>query len=123
MPQAGPWKDRLHSALTELGMQFTADAVEHSQITESNGELLFTTPEEFKLALKRKRYPEGRAESGGAGSAGQGEAYWAGTVDVSRGSPKPGLRRTMFPNERCRIRKCGAFRRPSRTRRSASCEI
>ncbi len=51
---AGPWKDRLHSALTELGMQFTADAVEHSQITESNGELLFTTPEEFKLALNEK---------------------------------------------------------------------
>ena len=54
MPKAGPWKDRLHSALTELGMQFTADAVEHSQITESNGELLFTTPEEFKLALNEK---------------------------------------------------------------------
>jgi len=54
VPQAGPWKDRLHSALTELGMQFTADAVEHSQITESNGELLFTTPEEFKLALNEK---------------------------------------------------------------------
>ncbi len=52
--QTGPWKDRLHSALTELGMQFTADAVEHSQITESNGELLFTTPEEFKLALNEK---------------------------------------------------------------------
>jgi DNA polymerase III subunit gamma/tau len=52
--QAGPWKDRLYSALTELGMQFTADAVEHSQITESNGELLFTTPEEFKLALNEK---------------------------------------------------------------------
>jgi DNA polymerase-3 subunit gamma/tau len=52
--QAGSWKDRLHSALTELGMQFTADAVEHSQITESNGELLFTTPEEFKLALNEK---------------------------------------------------------------------
>ena len=44
----------LDSALTELGMQFTADAVEHSQITESNGELLFTTPEEFKLALNEK---------------------------------------------------------------------
>src|SRR5579864_269170 len=52
--QTGPWKDRLHSALLELGMQFTADAVEHSQITESNGELLFTTPEEFKLALNEK---------------------------------------------------------------------
>jgi DNA polymerase-3 subunit gamma/tau len=52
--QSGPWKDRLHSALLELGMQFTADAVEHSQITESNGELQFTTPDEFKLALNEK---------------------------------------------------------------------
>jgi DNA polymerase-3 subunit gamma/tau len=51
---AGPWKDRLYSALTELGMQFTADAVEHSQITESNGELLFAAPEEFHLALNGK---------------------------------------------------------------------
>jgi DNA polymerase-3 subunit gamma/tau len=52
--QTGPWKDRLHSALIELGMQFTADAVEHSQITELNGELHFTTPDEFKLALNEK---------------------------------------------------------------------
>jgi len=52
--QTGPWKDRLHSALIELGMQFTADAVEHSQIVESNGELQCTTPDEFKLALNEK---------------------------------------------------------------------
>ncbi len=48
------WKDRLHSALLEAGMQFTADAVEHSQITETNNELLFVTPEEFKLSLNEK---------------------------------------------------------------------
>ena len=35
-------------------MQFTADAVEHSQITEANNELLFVTPEEFKLSLNEK---------------------------------------------------------------------
>jgi DNA polymerase-3 subunit gamma/tau len=52
--QTGTWEDRLHSALTELGMQFTADAVEHSQITETNGELLFAAPEEFHLALNGK---------------------------------------------------------------------
>jgi DNA polymerase III subunit gamma/tau len=54
LPQSGPLKSRLHSALLELGMQFTADAVEHSQIIESNGELQFTTPDEFKLALNEK---------------------------------------------------------------------
>jgi DNA polymerase-3 subunit gamma/tau len=51
---AGSWKDRLYSTLIDLGMQFTADAIEHSEIIESNGELLFTTPEEFKLALNEK---------------------------------------------------------------------
>jgi hypothetical protein len=35
-------------------MQFTADAIEHSAITEANGELHFTTPEEFKLAMAEK---------------------------------------------------------------------
>lgn len=54
VPQAGSWKERLHAALLEMGMQFTADAVEHSQIAESNGELVFTSPEEFKLALNER---------------------------------------------------------------------
>jgi DNA polymerase-3 subunit gamma/tau len=51
---SGPWRDRLHSALIEAGMQFTADAVEHSQVTEANGELRFVTPEEFGLAMNEK---------------------------------------------------------------------
>jgi len=51
---SGPWRDRLHAALLEAGMQFTADAVEHSQITEANNELLFVTPQEFKLSLNEK---------------------------------------------------------------------
>jgi hypothetical protein len=36
----------------ELGMEFTADAVEHSEIAEENGELRFTTPREFSIAMK-----------------------------------------------------------------------
>jgi DNA polymerase-3 subunit gamma/tau len=51
---AGPWRDRLHSALLESGMQFTADAVEHSTVTEANGELQFVTPEEFGIAMNEK---------------------------------------------------------------------
>ncbi len=35
-------------------MQFTADAVEHSEVTESNGELQFVTPEELSLAMNEK---------------------------------------------------------------------
>ena len=48
------WRERLHTALLELGMQFTADAVEHSEVVESNNELRFTTPEEFALAMNEK---------------------------------------------------------------------
>jgi hypothetical protein len=36
----------------ELGMAFTADAIEHSEIVEANGELRFTTPREFSIAMK-----------------------------------------------------------------------
>jgi DNA polymerase III subunit gamma/tau len=50
----GDWKQRLHSAFTDLGLPFTADAIEHSQVTESNGELQFITPKEFSLAMNRK---------------------------------------------------------------------
>ena len=51
---SGPWRDRLHSKLTELGMTFTADAVEHSQVIETNGELHLTTPEDFHLSMSEK---------------------------------------------------------------------
>jgi DNA polymerase III subunit gamma/tau len=51
---SGDWGQRLHSALLEAGMQFTADAIEHSHIAEVNNELHFTTPEEFKLAMSEK---------------------------------------------------------------------
>ena len=50
----GPWRDRLHAKLGEMGMAFTADAVEHSNVAEVNGELHFTTPEEFELSMNDK---------------------------------------------------------------------
>jgi DNA polymerase-3 subunit gamma/tau len=49
----GDWREKLHVALTELGMAFTADAVEHSQFTESDGELKVLTPNEFSLAMTK----------------------------------------------------------------------
>src|SRR5262249_55593024 len=45
------WKERLHSTLMEIGMQFTADGVEHSTLAASANELQFTTPEEFMLSM------------------------------------------------------------------------
>ncbi len=55
-PEPAPdgWRDRLHAALMELGMQFTADAVEHSTVTEARGELHFVAPQEFALAMNEK---------------------------------------------------------------------
>jgi DNA polymerase-3 subunit gamma/tau len=54
-PQAsGPWRDRIHTKLVEMGFTFTADAIEHSQVTETNGEIQFVTTEEFELSMNEK---------------------------------------------------------------------
>jgi DNA polymerase-3 subunit gamma/tau len=49
---AGDWRHLLHAALMELGMAFTADAVEASRVTEVNGELRIVTKKEYALALR-----------------------------------------------------------------------
>jgi DNA polymerase-3 subunit gamma/tau len=46
------WREQLHSVLMELGMAFTADAVEHSEITEAGNVLQFVTPKELLLSMK-----------------------------------------------------------------------
>jgi DNA polymerase-3 subunit gamma/tau len=46
------WREQLHAALMELGMAFTADAVEHSEITEAGNVLQFVTPKELLLSMK-----------------------------------------------------------------------
>ena len=46
------WKQRLHAALMESGLQYTADGVEHSTILASAEELQFTCAPEFTLAMK-----------------------------------------------------------------------
>jgi DNA polymerase-3 subunit gamma/tau len=51
---SGPWKDRLHAAAIEFGMQTTADAIEHSQIAESSGKLNFVTPDDYRLFMNEK---------------------------------------------------------------------
>jgi DNA polymerase III subunit gamma/tau len=51
-PATGSWREKLHATLMQLGMAFTADAIEHSEIVEANGELRFTTPREFSIAMK-----------------------------------------------------------------------
>ena len=52
--KTGDLRQRLHSAAVELGMPFTADALEHSQVIEKNTELQFITTSEFKLSMDPK---------------------------------------------------------------------
>ncbi len=57
LPSAPPsgdaeWRDKLHSALMQLDMPFTADAIEHSQVSAEAGELAVFTPKEFALGIK-----------------------------------------------------------------------
>ena len=49
---SGGWRERLHAALMELGMPYTADAVENSRVVEVNGELQFTAGKADMLALR-----------------------------------------------------------------------
>jgi len=56
-PAAAPvgaidWRDKLCAALIELEMPFTADAVEHSRVTETGNVLEFVTPKDFMLAMR-----------------------------------------------------------------------
>jgi DNA polymerase-3 subunit gamma/tau len=87
-PQSGEWKDRLHAALLELGMNFTADAVEHSEVTEANGEIRFITPEEFRLAMDTRDL--NKAVQQVAGKASRVKVEFGTPVAATQtASPKP----------------------------------
>ena len=49
---SGSLKQRLHAHLTEAGVMMSADAVEHADVAEAQGEVIFTAPPEYSLALK-----------------------------------------------------------------------
>jgi DNA polymerase III subunit gamma/tau len=48
----GDWRQQLHAALMELGMPFTADAIENASVTESGGELQIVTSKAYSFALR-----------------------------------------------------------------------
>ena len=115
-----PWRDRLHAALLEAGMQFTADAVEHSEVTESNGELQFVTPEEFCAGDERKGYSEGRAEDRRPADANQDRAGKAGRSRAAplRQSPKDDVSERALAHPEVK-----RFQELFPDARSARCEI
>jgi hypothetical protein len=46
------WKEKLRAAFAQLGMQFSADAIEHSEVAESDGTLEVRTPKDFAMAMR-----------------------------------------------------------------------
>jgi DNA polymerase-3 subunit gamma/tau len=50
--ESGDWRQKLHTALMDLGMPFTADAIENARVVEANGELQITTGKAYSLALQ-----------------------------------------------------------------------
>ena len=49
---SGVWKEKLRAAFAQLGMQSSADAIEHSEVLESDGTLEVRTPKDFALAMR-----------------------------------------------------------------------
>src|SRR5262249_34178372 len=49
----GDLRSRLHAALTETKQVHLADAVTHSEVSESPNEIVFTAPKMYQLCLKR----------------------------------------------------------------------
>ena len=48
------WRGKLHGAMTEAGLQFSADAIAQSEAVLVNGELVITAPKQFQLDLGRE---------------------------------------------------------------------
>jgi hypothetical protein len=52
--EVGDWRGKLHDAMTEKGMTYSADAIAHSEVSFANNELQITTSKEFQLSLGRE---------------------------------------------------------------------
>jgi DNA polymerase-3 subunit gamma/tau len=48
------WRAKLHGAMLEKGLTFSADAIEQSEVTLVNNELQINAPKEFQLSLGRE---------------------------------------------------------------------
>ncbi|MCS6952280.1 MAG: DNA polymerase III subunit gamma/tau [Bryobacterales bacterium] len=64
VPASSGWPARLASALRELGLAYTADAVEHSTVTENPGRLSFVTPREYRLSMREAEIRKALAKLG-----------------------------------------------------------
>ncbi|HVX67126.1 MAG TPA: DNA polymerase III subunit gamma/tau [Bryobacteraceae bacterium] len=112
-------RERLVAALHELGLAFTADAVERSEITETANELRFVTPAEFKImlgesdvhkALERLNLGKRRIRiSVGEGTAARSTARPGAspaadeTMDRALSNPEVQRYRELFPGSEVRV--------------------
>lgn len=48
------WNQKLHDALIDLGLPFTADAIAHSEVAVNGNELRILAPKEFQLSLTQE---------------------------------------------------------------------
>lgn len=53
IPSDADWRERMHAAMVECGLQFSADAVAQSDLAMVSGELVVTTSKQFQLDLGR----------------------------------------------------------------------
>jgi len=61
-----PWSQRLHDALIELGLPFTADAMAHSEVEAVGNELRILAPKEFQLSLTQDDLQKALQHAGAA---------------------------------------------------------
>lgn len=117
-PSNGDWKPRLHAAALERKLTFIADALEHSEITQSGNDLKFIAPREFGLALRSGDLKKliqrvaGRpftvAVEIGEGAAGSGNVPSRAEAEeaaVARATADPAVQRfqQLFPGSHVRV--------------------
>jgi DNA polymerase III subunit gamma/tau len=66
-PPASGWQAKLHAALLEIGNAALADAVAHSVVTETPGQLEFQTPKDFRVSMKEPAIRKALQHLGTAG--------------------------------------------------------
>ena len=61
------WRARLHTAMVEAGLQFSADAIAQADVSFANNELVITAPKTFQLDLGREEIGTALKQMGQAG--------------------------------------------------------
>ena len=80
---AGSLQARLQAQLVELGMTFTADAIENAELVESGNELTITAPIEWKMALSEADINKGLV------ALGVGQRRIKIVTGAAKSAPKP----------------------------------